>query len=319
MNTIPKNRTVVLLLALAAVSCGEPEQKLRIRVTDESGTPLKDVACTGGWWKDVFVHGTTGADGMVELTGRTGRHETLAKAKISGYYPSEIYGFMMTGMSGNHWEPWPVEVNLVMKKIRNPHPMYAVRPGDGMRFDFPKGDSTSYGFDLMERDWIAPNGKGKIVDFILEARKGDFKPHNDLPPGEIYLSFPNPNDGIIPMEKAPLGGSELLSPQEAPVDGYLKEFSFSSDPLHDGIFPTVELGRRVWIFRIRTKVDEKGKVISGFYGKIQTHPNVLLFPRGPAFRMTYYLNGQENERNLEWDMKTNLFKDLKQEHWPRKP
>lgn len=85
MDTKKMKRTAVLLFALCAVSCGAPEQKLRIRVTDESGAPLKDDACMGGWWKDVFVHGATNMDGIVELTGRTGRHETLAKATIEGY------------------------------------------------------------------------------------------------------------------------------------------------------------------------------------------------------------------------------------------
>ena len=319
INTKIVKRTAVLLFALCAVSCGAPEQKLRIRVTDESGAPLKDVACMGGWWKDVSVHGATNQDGIVEVTGRTGRHETLAKATIEGYYPSRIYRFMMTGINGNHWEPWPVEVNLIMKKIGNPHPMYVVRPGDGMRFDFPKKNSASYGFDLFKMDWIAPNGKGINADFILEARKGDFKALNDLPPGILHLFFSNQHDGIISMTKAPLGGSELISPQNAPIIGYLKEFGFSSDPLSDGLFPGIELVSRAWIFRIRTKVDENGKVMSAYYGKIQDHPDVLLFPQGPAFRMTYYLNGKENDRSLEWDMKTNLFKDLNQAHWPRQP
>ena len=85
INTKIVKRTAVLMFALCAVSCGAPEQKLRIRVTDESGAPLKDVACMGGWWKDVFVHGGTDQDGIVELTGQTRRHETLAKATIEGY------------------------------------------------------------------------------------------------------------------------------------------------------------------------------------------------------------------------------------------
>jgi hypothetical protein len=85
INTKIVKRTAVLLFALCAVSYGAPEQKLRIRVTDESGAPLKDVACMGGWRKDVFVHGDTNMDGIVELTGQTGHHETLAKATIEGY------------------------------------------------------------------------------------------------------------------------------------------------------------------------------------------------------------------------------------------
>ena len=72
INTKIMKRTAVLLFALCAVSCGAPEQKLRICVTDESGTPLKDVACMGGWWKDVFVHGVTDQIGIVELNLQSG-------------------------------------------------------------------------------------------------------------------------------------------------------------------------------------------------------------------------------------------------------
>jgi hypothetical protein len=319
MNTTKRNRTAALLLVLCTVSCGAPEQKLRIRVTDESGMPLKDAACMGGWWKDVFVHGTTDQDGIVELTGRTGRHETLAKAKVEGYYPSEIYRFMMTDMKGNHWEPWPVEVNLVMKKIRNPHPMYAVKPGEDMKFTFPKVDIPAFAFDLMARDWVAPHGKGKIADCVLTPRKGEAKTNELLPPGTMLMAFSNPNDGIVASADAPTGGSELASSTEAPVSGYLKECVFSNRPMEDGLFPGLELSRRVWVFRVRSKLNEKGNIVNAHYGKIQGQPEILFFRQGPAFRMTYYLNGKENDRNLEWDMKTNLFKDLKQNHWPSMP
>ena len=319
INTKIVKRTAVLLFALCAVSCGAPEQKLRIRVTDESGAPLKDVACMGGWWKDVFVHGVTDQIGIVELTGQTGRHETLAKATIEGYYPSEVYRFMMTGMNGNHWQPWPIEVNLMMKKIRNPHPMYAVKPRDDMKFTFPKTDMPAIAFDVMEGDWVAPHGKGKMPDWVLSFRKNETKASEQLPSGTMLLTFSNSDDGIIAMADAPIGGSDLASPTDAPISGYLKECVFSNRPLEDGLFPGLELSLRVWVFRVRSKVDDKGNIVNAYYGKIQGHPEILFFRQGPAFRMTYYLNGKENDKGLEWDMKTNLFKDLNQAHWPRRP
>jgi len=313
------NRTTLLFLGLCAFSCGSPEQKLRIRVTDESGKPLKDAACMGGWWKDVFVDGTTDQNGVVELTARTARHETLAKAKVPGYYESESYKFMMTSSTMDHWEPWPVEVNLVMKKIRSPHPMYALEPGEGMRFTFPKAAGAAFGFDLMAADWVVPYGKGIVSDCVLSVRKGEAKEDELLPPGTMHLAFSNSADGIIAAADAPLGGSVLASPTEAPISGYLKEFVFSNRPLEDGLFPGLESPRRVWVFRVRSKVDDKGNVVSAHYGKIQGQPVILFFPQGPAFRMTWYLNGTKNERNLEWDQKTNLFSKLDHSHWPGSP
>ena len=319
MNTIPKNRTVVLLLALAAVSCGEPEQKLRIRVTDESGTPLKDVACTGGWWKDVFVHGTTGADGMVELTGRTGRHETLAKAKISGYYPSEIYGFMMTGMSGNHWEPWPVEVNLVMKKIRNPHPMYAVK-FDGQKWlNFPDKKLGPFGMDLMEGDWIAPYGKGKVADFILEGIKDNPKDESLNAKGKILLSFSSSGNGILSLEDQ--GGSRLVGPGMAPEKGYQPRWEFFNLKSNPGEFNITQLNSNhdVFVFRVRTQLDHEGNIVSAFYGKMDKGIIGKLSQNAPRLLMTYYLNGTVNDRSLEWDLKNNLIVDSNRIRIPERP
>jgi hypothetical protein len=59
--------------------------------------------------------------------------------------------------------------------------------------------------------------------------------------------------------------------------------------------------------------------MSARYGKIQGAPEVVFFSHGTAFRMTYYLNKDPNDRGLEWDMQNNLFADLPEHHWPRNP
>ena len=273
----------------------------------------------GGWWKDVFVHGSTDQNGVVEMTARTGRYETFVKAELPGYYRSKICKFMMTGSTADHWEPWPVEVNLVMKKIRNPHPMYALEAKDAMKFSFPNGEGREFGFDLMVGDWVAPHGKGIVADFVLSPRKGEAKEDEMFPPGTMLLAFSNSADGIIAVPEAPVGGSSLASPTEAPPFGYLKEWEFSNRPSKDGLFPGLDPLRRVWVIRVRSKVDEKGNFVSAYYGKISGHPEILFFPHAPAFRMTWYLNDTKNERNLEWDLKTNLFKNLDRIYWPMSP
>ena len=309
INTKIVKRTTVLLLALCAVSCGAPEQKLRIRVTDESGTPLKDVACMGGWWKDVFVHGVTDQIGIVELTGKTGRHETLVKATIEGYYPFEVYRFMMTGMNGNHWQPWPVEVNLVMKKIRNPHPMYAVK-FDGQKWlEFPDKKLGPLGVDLMEGGWMEPYGKGKVADFIIQGTKDNSNDESPCPKGKILLTFSNPCDGILSMDDN--GGSVLVGPAIAPENGYQPQWHFSSWSPSTNESKTQELDSRskVFIFRVRTKVDKTGKMASALYGKMDDGIVGKLSRHAPRVLMTYYINSTVNGRSLEWDLKNNLIPD----------
>jgi hypothetical protein len=67
---------------------------------------------------------------------------------------------------------------------------------------------------------------------------------------------------------------------------------------------------RDFAFRIRTKKDKDGKIVSAYYGKIygdieiKKPYTVEVQVAAPAF--LYYLNPAPLDRNLEWDMKTNL-------------
>lgn len=58
--------------------------------------------------------------------------------------------------------------------------------------------------------------------------------------------------------------------------------------------------RRNYYFRVRSKRDEKGNIISGYYGKIYGE-----FPE-----VTYYLNPVVNDHNVEFDVNRNLFPKL---------
>ena len=67
---------------------------------------------------------------------------------------------------------------------------------------------------------------------------------------------------------------------------------------------------RNFAFRIRTKKDKNGKIVSAYYGKIygdieiKKPYTVEVSVAAPSFM--YYLNPKPLDRNLEWDMKTNL-------------
>lgn len=327
------NQTIKLFgiawCAITTNACGDPEQRFEIIVKDEAGAPMQGVKCFAGFYKGKNsggaglspkgVSGVTNASGYIALEGQTVFFDTSVAATAPGYYDCLIDRMWITGKNGNRWEPWPVKVDIVMKKIVNPHPMFAVRPGAGMKFVFPMGDSESYGFDLIARDWVAPHGKGSVADLTMNAMVDGPPATMPFASGRMRVTFPNPGDGIIPMVTSPLGGSSLMSPQRAPDDGYLKEWSFASAPLNDGQFPGIDIGRRTWIFRVRTRADESGRIIAALYGKIQGQPEVLFFKSGPAFRITFYLNGQENEKGLEWNLEENLFSDLDRSHWPKDP
>ena len=314
------NIVTVLLAVMAAVcttSCGNPEQKIRLKVVNEAGDPVKDAKCMAGWWKDVFADGVTDSKGIVEFTGRTGVSETYVKAQVPGHYDSVVYRFMMDYTKGRpaaRWEPWPVELTFVMKKIVRPHPMYFVTKHDGaLNPTIPeKALDQEFGYDLIERDWVAPHGKGKTADFLLTASHEKPGDKGNQPNGWIRLRFSNPQDGVIEYKNASSGGSILEGPHEAPETGYLPEFKFPNwfDDATQNLRKEHEWSLPMYVFRVRTVTDPNGKVISSRYGKLPGGIYGWLSLRRPRIEMTYYLNGTDNDRGLEWDMKNNLFKDL---------
>jgi hypothetical protein len=317
----------VIVLAISLPACGHPEQKFAITVIDESGKPVEGIECNA-WFKkpgqdspvkDYFLTGRTDHLGETELVGSTMWGPTSVEASKDGYYPSTAGDHWTVTRNADHWEPWPVKVDLVMKKVGIPKPMYAVKPGTGMKFVVPEDVAQPVGFDLLERDWVEPHGKGQHPDFLLQFQRDDPSATGRFPKGKMKLTFPNPADGIYPAFSTAEGGSILLSPAQASKGGYEGSAEFSSHPHNDGIHPGLAIDRRTWVFRVRTRVDEQGNLASARYGKIQGVPEVIFFSHGPAFRMTYYLNKDPNDRGLEWDMKNNLFADLPERHWPRNP
>ena len=64
-------------------------------------------------------------------------------------------------------------------------------------------------------------------------------------------------------------------------------------------------------FRIRSKFDENGKLIEACYGKIYGDINFEGWQNAgyKEIKFLYYLNPKSLDRNLEWDMKTNLCTD----------
>jgi hypothetical protein len=219
------------------------------------------------------------------------------------------------GKPGARWEPWPVELNFVMKRIVRPHPMYfwTNEGGQYSQIFFPNNDFKSqHGYDLIERDWVSPHGKGKVIDFLISGYHETPGDTSFSPKSWVTLKFNNPQDGIIEYKNASSGGSILEGPHEAPETGYQPEFKFPNwfDDATQNLRKERKWSLPVYVFRVRTVTDKNGRIESARYGKIMGSIRGGLYYKRPGMHMTYYLNGTDNDRGLEWDMKNNLFKDL---------
>lgn len=157
------------------------------------------------------------------------------------------------------------------------------------------------GFDLMLGDWVAPYGRGGHKD-ILFKKSFSGTSNNDYN-SKLVVSFPNPTDGIqeFGLSMPNNQGSYLRSPHEAPAEGYSPMLvrENSATPGKSAQFDYDE--KKNYFFRVRTVLDENGKIKSALYGKIY----------GDFMQFTYYLNPTPNDRNVEFDPKQNLLKGLK--------
>jgi len=226
-------------------------------------------------------------------------------AEKEGYYP--------TATDGEH-SPLAKDFNpsklikIQLKKIKNPIPMFAK---DLRHVGFGKVQvpvvNEEVGYDLMAGDWVAPHGKGKVADFIFRhqgvTRWSGPKYYKEEYEQIITISFPNNHDGIIAWEGASEAGrtygSELVSGYEAPKEGYQETWVQRTWKEKGGYHQTTSNMDRNFYFRVRTKVDENGNIISAHYGKIY----------GDFMSFIYYLNPTPNDRNIEFDPKRNLLPD----------
>lgn len=312
--------------------------KITVIVQDEDGDPVPEANLhiefthNNGAYEDGHndFHVKTDADGKntaySECTGAI-----FIEASKAGYY-SSMREYQPTDWSKKHergeeLQPWNPTVPIILKKIGKGAPMY-VRTGNREARYF-LGQDIEYGFDLMADDWVTPDGKGAIADIMLksELRLKDA----DNFEVKVTFRFPNKGDGWVPITSLEGVESELKYPREAPVKGYRDDPLVLATEIRRTVSDELPPGGHPYgyLFRTRTKLDEKGAVVSALHSKIidsNLNPpidtrrlkNPILFGGSPGnpenkrekegcfFALDYYLNPTPNDRTLEFDRKTNL-------------
>ena len=310
--------------------------KVTFRVIGENGVPIPNADIDVGI--DSLLHadghnnykGKTNAEGLFTVESR-GRGCTDVLVEKEGFYPSrpevEWDGDLNPGGEIMHknggFRPWNPTIDVMLKRIGEPIPMIVRLADGGTRSRMkptPEMLGRDLGWDLVEGDWIAPNGNGKTADLTVRFESSFIDESNRS--ASAVVRFGNPDDGFIPIIELKGEASLLKFPRMAPEDGYnLRELEYAQT-VEDGVLDVApEKKPEAYFFRLRTKIDESGQVKSAIYGKI-TNPFVL---QDSVFRgdnrlflnFDYYLNLSPNDRNLEYDQKNNLApeadKDLR---WP---
>lgn len=317
-----------LLMVAAARADGITEMwgpraafQVTFRVVDDEGEPVEGAQFGCNWGSRGFaapdygqIKGVTGPDGVIVVVGKSVFNEFNYHAEKSGYYPVRSVGYdrpLFERRLSGRWKPWNPTVELTLKQVRNPVPMYARK----VTTEIPvKG--IPVGFDLQEGDWVKPYGRGRTEDVRITGRGEVWGDRNY--DGEINLVFLGAGNGMLAYDVAKPDGSVLRMPYEAPSTGYTPVWTWKTKRSYDAE-KMVDVERideppktRNFFFRVRTIVDGQGNVVQAWYGKIHGPVYVGLRGRGglPGVSFTYYLN-PDGTRNVEFDPKRNLFKPTK--------
>jgi hypothetical protein len=107
-------------------------------------------------------------------------------------------------------------------------------------------------------------------------------------------------------------------PRFAPEMGYASNWLSKTFAHEDGDHCDFKEDQN-FFYRVRTKKDERGHVVSALYGKIEGPIFYEVRSRGANIQMKYYLNPTPNDRNMEYDPKRNLLTDIKPVESPSAP
>jgi hypothetical protein len=314
-----KRLHTLLALCLLTTSCNGVTRTVRVTVTGEDGTPIKD-ADVGIYFlgydlnKDKEVAGFTNDLGVFSATDKAVLRMETSIAK-DGYYKTH---------SGRLRRTQDHDVTFVLREKRNPIPLHAKK----YRGKLP-GLSKKFGFDFQAGDWVAPHGEGQTVDALFKATIIRDKNSNKIS-GEIEITFDNEGEGIsiVNSDTGYNSLSELVMPHQAPLGLYEKSIS----RLESGYENKSKPRNTSYFFRTRKNKISAGKTIynytkfnDGFNfvmggGEFLKEPYRKRFPKEYAMvDFTYYFNPTPNDRNLEFDPKRNLLTNLEYEERANQP
>lgn len=274
---------------------------MRLKVVDDTGNPVSNARC-GGW---IYLerdknhgHGYaeyTDTNGCARITGKCsewirvvtrkeGYYQTMFEVKFS---ESKARPIVVDGK----WQPYGEERTIILKKIKFP----VIMPSSSYTLiEIPKYQEWLK-FDLERYCWLPPYGEGRSCDVLLRFHRIGKDMQSDFR-SIMEVSFTNnPYAGIYEMGKDSF--SEMKSVYIADTN---KEYAVSARYFierHPGVRTSSNILQEnsYLVFRTRTKIDDKGNLISAHYGKIYGKWGF----HGAIRANAIYFNPTPNDTNLE--------------------
>lgn len=328
---------------MGVASCQQAAEKdynYNILVVDDENNPVQDATVKTTRYelisdapipaaKPQKVNAATDRNGVASISFSSAQTPGGVAITKDGYYPTTASvdwkfpeGFWDSPTS-HLGKTAKTEIKAILKPVKTPIPM-VVHSSTG----FPLQEiGEEYAFDLEIGELLPPHGNGKHPDILakLEGQRTDNGPNQDEDVNfQVTIRFSNPLDGLHEFEGQPKDGargSALVSDYLAPVDHYNSPIRRRS-VLGKYLIPEQNwnyirnLEKQAYYFRIRSRTDESGKIISANYGKIYGPIQLIAGKTRKVFHPTIleaslsmkevYFNPTPNDRNVEFDPKRNL-------------
>ena len=252
----------------------------------------------------------------------------------------EVYDIHLTQSEWIRYFAITQSFDLTLPYVRKPIPLKAKsvrfntrrvnKPTDHEPADpkLPDLAVTVVGFDAELLELMPPHGQGRHLDFtikitsqfrgfkdawtersaVVDAEIGTFTyDEGKIRYGDwthsVTYHFPNKGDGAI-LSPQFWPYCKLTVPHKAPEEGYAEELTLKEVKDYHGVQTTLlnyreRMANNGLFLRIRTQLDKDGNVVSAHYAK-------LVSPQGAGNGFKFFYNPTPNDRNLEYDLKTNL-------------
>ena len=262
------------------------EAKIILCVIDQDGHPVADAKIFGGFQTggnindNVLIRGITDTNGEYMVQGKCTSRVRCGISK-DGYYESEYLieypdGDAEKPVENGKWMPYGEVANMTLKKIVNP---CRLASDDGSCKKLPELGEW-IGYDLELNQWVAPYGSGRCPDMLVRIDIDAVNDTSDFKTSMEVSFTNNPYAGAYKLSKDAY--SEMYSVYNADTNAeYQSSFLFVHER-HPVVRqkPVVHVegmtendtrldAKSYLVFRTRTEVDEKGKLVSAHYGKIE--------------------------------------------------
>lgn len=277
------------------------------------------------------IYCRTDADGYCTVAGQSncGQAGCYVKNPPNGYY-HPVRGWKNKFASKDLlgvWQPDNLVATIRLQRVEHPIPLFVKRVE--MR-DYERGiggfDGTNsvLRFDLMKGDWLPPYGNGEVADVRIGARVDRLGTQRRFLPQEGEWGFLQFYDLVSKVELC--DDDYLLSETVPPAVG-IRVRAAGKEGAVVGVTRTRGKRKKVdkhgdwhceyfsdfdpdrcYTFRIRSRRNDKGELVEAYYGKIYGDFEFEGDDKKGLIgvKFLYYLNPKSLDRNLEWDMKTNL-------------